>query len=120
MENKFQPSFKCALDEALFTELLNLRKYLLEQADALIAIGFDINSDTVNKFFKSCGGIISHIERILGLKTNTCEETTIEWALESLDAGKPFIWYIDKKKHHGNSYYDLWILLQEEVGITKK
>ena len=115
-----QRSSACAIDEALFSELLNLRKYLLEQADALIAIGFDINSNTVNEIFKSCGGIISHIERILGLKKNTCGETTIEWALESLDAGKPFVWYVDEKKHQGNSFHDLWILLQEEIGTMEK
>lgn len=115
-----QKSSACVMDETLFSELLNLRKYLLEQADALIALGFDINSKTINEFFKSGGGIISHIERILGLEKKNCGETTIEWALESLDVGESFVWYVDEKKHQGCSYHDLWVLLQEEVATEKK
>lgn len=65
------------MDEDLFVKLLDLRKYLHSQADKLIDVGFDVNSEVVDKFFTASSEIIKHIEKIMGIKPYWQNETTL-------------------------------------------
>lgn len=104
------------MDEELFVKLLDLRKYLHSQADKLIDAGFDVNSEVIDKFFTASSEIITHIEKIMGIKPYWKNETTLSWALyEALDDGRKFEWSIDGVEYAGENYDDLWYALDCEV-----
>ena len=103
------------MNEDLFVKLLDLRKYLHSQADKLIDVGFDVNSEVVDKFFTASSEIIKHIEKIMGIKPYWQNETTLSWALETLDDERKFEWSIDGVEYAGENYQDLWYVLDCEV-----
>lgn len=104
------------MDEDLFVKLLDLRKYLHSQADKLIDVGFDVNSEVVDKFFTASSEIIKHIEKIMGIKPYWQNETTLSWALyEALDDERKFEWSIEDIEYAGKDYHDLWYTLDCEA-----
>ena len=103
------------MDEDLFVKLLDLRKYLHSQADKLIDVGFDINSELISKIFESMTGIEKHIDKIMNLKPFWNNYTTLGWALEALDANREFSWSIEDIEYAGKDYHDLWYTLDCEA-----
>ena len=73
-------------EEFLF--LLSLRKKILIEADWLIKIGFDINSDCVANLFTISSDIAYHISETLKLGSIVSEYNILSWALESMDQGE--------------------------------
>lgn len=98
-----------------FIDLLEFRDFILERADMLIDAGFSIDSAVLNNFYETANGIVSRMEQNLKLGKIAGNYTVLSWALESLDAGNPFVWEIDGKKYKGHDFADLWRHLQDEI-----
>ena len=98
-----------------FIDLLEFRDFILERADILIDAGFSIDSAVLNNFYETANGIVDRIEKNLKLGKIAGNYTVLSWALESLDAGNPFVWEIDEKKYKGHDFADLWRHLQDEI-----
>ena len=103
------------MNEDLFVKLLEFRKCLDAQSDKFIAVGFDINSELISKFFESMDGIEKHIDKVMDLKPFWNNYTTLGWALEALDANREFSWSIADIEYSGKDYHDLWYTLDCEA-----
>lgn len=103
------------MDETLFIQLLELRKYLLQQVDVLTQAGLDINSAVISRIFESASGINKHIESILGLKPFWQNETTLSWALEFIDENETADYSDDTGEHKISNYHELWLHLQDTI-----
>ena len=97
-----------------FLFLLGIRAELMKEADAWIAFGIDINSKRTEALWIICEQIVEQCEKELELPVFQYDLTTLSWALESLDEGRPFNWTENGVKHSGKDFEDLWNLILTE------
>ena len=97
-----------------FLFLLSLRKQLRGEAENLIGIGFDINSDRVGNLFRLSESIEDHIADALKLEPFAYNLNTLTWALEYLDKEEAAKYSADGEDREIKTFDDLWKEIQED------
>lgn len=93
-------------EEFLF--LLSIRKKILIEADWLIKIGFDINSDRAANLFRISSNIAYHISETLKLGKIVSGYDLLSWALESMDQGETPVVEENGTIRKIENFSDLW------------
>ena len=96
-----------------FLFLLSLRKQLRGEAENLIGMGFDINSDRVGNLFRLSEAIEDHIADALKLEPFAYNLNTLTWALEYLDKEEAAKYSADGEDREIKTFDDLWKEIQD-------
>ena len=107
------------ISKETFIVLCELRKSLLKQADRLIEIGFDMESNVVKDMWNEVTRVEHYLEREFDM--NTEEDNSLNLSLTGMDdTGFVKYWYTNEKGEHEVTLHNYEELYEDMLKTYKE